>query len=198
MSSRETAIYIITERDCDSPFDSDGPILFEQYVNRRNDDEAMMERAQSFADVGRYGRVWVGRIVFADLIEVEAAKPATILPREIDAVAQELKRLRDVCYLLGDYAGKGQRVRGWYKSRRWQRRRAGQLRRKRWCQCPYHKGRHERDGGERATIADHVTPHRGDERRFWYGPLQSLAKHCHDTKDDVNRMLNEPPAGDAV
>lgn len=31
-----------------------------------------------------------------------------------------------------------------------------------------------------ATIADHVTPHRGDDDAFWSSPLQSLCKTCHD------------------
>lgn len=31
-----------------------------------------------------------------------------------------------------------------------------------------------------ATIADHVTPHRGDYDLFWHGELQSLCKPCHD------------------
>lgn len=31
-----------------------------------------------------------------------------------------------------------------------------------------------------ATIADHVTPHRGNEDLFWNGELQSLCKPHHD------------------
>mgnify|MGYP003425357275 FL=1 len=31
-----------------------------------------------------------------------------------------------------------------------------------------------------ATVADHITPHRGDDVLFWDGPLQSLCKRCHD------------------
>ena len=31
-----------------------------------------------------------------------------------------------------------------------------------------------------ATIADHITPHKGDVRLFWEGPLQSLCKPHHD------------------
>jgi hypothetical protein len=30
-----------------------------------------------------------------------------------------------------------------------------------------------------ATDADHVVPHKGDERAFWYGELQSLCGSCH-------------------
>ncbi|MBY6113306.1 HNH endonuclease [Mameliella alba] len=41
--------------------------------------------------------------------------------------------------------------------------------------CPAHSR-------QPATIADHVVPHREDHGAFWYGPLQSLCKHCHDSK----------------
>lgn len=30
-----------------------------------------------------------------------------------------------------------------------------------------------------ATVADHVTPHRGDAELFWSGELQSLCGDCH-------------------
>jgi len=30
-----------------------------------------------------------------------------------------------------------------------------------------------------ATVADHVIPHRGEERLFWSGELQSLCATCH-------------------
>jgi len=31
-------------------------------------------------------------------------------------------------------------------------------------------------------VADHITPHKGDEKLFWdAGNLQCLCKHCHDT-----------------
>ncbi len=30
-----------------------------------------------------------------------------------------------------------------------------------------------------ATVADHVTPHRGDPELFWYGALQSLCATFH-------------------
>ena len=30
-----------------------------------------------------------------------------------------------------------------------------------------------------ATVADHVTPHRGDAEVFWNGALQSLCATCH-------------------
>lgn len=31
-----------------------------------------------------------------------------------------------------------------------------------------------------ATVVDHVEPHKGDVRKFWFGKLQSLCKPCHD------------------
>ena len=35
----------------------------------------------------------------------------------------------------------------------------------------------------RATVVDHKTPHRGDERLFWdKGNWQALCKRCHDKK----------------
>jgi 5-methylcytosine-specific restriction endonuclease McrA len=30
-----------------------------------------------------------------------------------------------------------------------------------------------------AQVADHVVPHRGDARKFWFGRLQSLCEPCH-------------------
>jgi len=40
-----------------------------------------------------------------------------------------------------------------------------------------------------ATLADHVTPHRGDWDEFLHGALQSLCTECHNTrkKADENR-----------
>ena len=35
----------------------------------------------------------------------------------------------------------------------------------------------------RATVVDHIVPHRGDQKLFWdRGNWQPLCKHCHDTK----------------
>jgi len=36
------------------------------------------------------------------------------------------------------------------------------------------------DASVPATVADHIVPHRGNERAFWFGALQSLCKTCHD------------------
>lgn len=35
----------------------------------------------------------------------------------------------------------------------------------------------------RATVVDHITPHRGDQKLFWdRSNLQALCKQCHDKK----------------
>jgi len=60
--------------------------------------------------------------------------------------------------------------------RRWHKRRADQLRGHPLCRlCWEIRGR-----ATVATVADHITPHRGD-RVLFEGPLQSLCKPCHDS-----------------
>lgn len=63
-----------------------------------------------------------------------------------------------------------------YNTKRWKLRRLNQLARSPLCcEC-------EKDNKVTiATIADHITPHRGDEYLFFYGPLQSMCKHHHDS-----------------
>jgi len=59
--------------------------------------------------------------------------------------------------------------------RRWRQRRVDQLRAHPLCRlCMDVRGR-----ATIATVADHITPHRGDPIKF-EGPLQSLCKACHD------------------
>lgn len=31
-----------------------------------------------------------------------------------------------------------------------------------------------------AAVADHIEPHHGDEKKFWFGKLQSLCREHHD------------------
>jgi 5-methylcytosine-specific restriction protein A len=69
-----------------------------------------------------------------------------------------------------------------YSTVRWQQVRAQQLRNEPLC----------RDCASRqlvtvATDVDHITPHRGDERLFWYGALQSLCHSCHSMKTASER-----------
>lgn len=45
---------------------------------------------------------------------------------------------------------------------------------------------------EAATVCDHITPHKGDETKFFAGPFQSLCKACHDgpkqSQDKTGRL----------
>lgn len=69
--------------------------------------------------------------------------------------------------------------RKWYKRKAWcgkGGRRELQLSKEPLCRfCPDHSK-------QRATVADHVIPHREDHALFWFGELQSLCKPCHDIK----------------
>ncbi|PHR57920.1 MAG: HNH endonuclease [Robiginitomaculum sp.] len=64
----------------------------------------------------------------------------------------------------------------WYSLARWKRHRTNQLSKQPLCCMCADEGR-----VTAATIADHVTPHRGDEALFWNGKLQSLCKTHHDS-----------------
>lgn len=66
--------------------------------------------------------------------------------------------------------------RKWYSTARWRAKRLAQLANEPLCRfCS------STDHPTPATIADHITPHRGDADLFWNGSLQSLCKPCHDT-----------------
>ena len=64
----------------------------------------------------------------------------------------------------------------WYSSRKWKAKRLAQLRAEPLCAFCLKDGK-----VTPARIADHVTPHKGDEGLFWFGHLQSLCKPCHDS-----------------
>lgn len=64
----------------------------------------------------------------------------------------------------------------WYKTARWQRRRAQQLRKEPLCWRCLEEGR-----TTPATVANHTTPHKGDPELFWRGPLDSQCKPHHDS-----------------
>jgi len=103
--SRDGCFFIVCERDCESPFDSEGAIILEQYVNRKQGErEDILPRAKKFADSGRYGRVWIGIINYADLEEIPAepkGDPMGFVPaRQVDD-SVEVKRLKDLCMELG-------------------------------------------------------------------------------------------------
>jgi len=60
-----------------------------------------------------------------------------------------------------------------YANARWRKRRAEQLRKKPLCAYCLRMGK-----ATEATVADHLTPHRGNTILF-EGPLQSLCGSCH-------------------
>jgi 5-methylcytosine-specific restriction protein A len=62
--------------------------------------------------------------------------------------------------------------RNWYRTQRWRKRAAEQIRREPRC----------RYCGEPARHADHVEHHHGDPVKFWTGALQSLCHGCHSEK----------------
>jgi hypothetical protein len=64
----------------------------------------------------------------------------------------------------------------WYGSARWTRRRKLQMTLHPLCELCAQRGE-----VVPAEVADHVTPHKGDEQAFFGGPLQSVCSACHDT-----------------
>jgi 5-methylcytosine-specific restriction protein A len=64
-----------------------------------------------------------------------------------------------------------------YNSRRWRARSRAQLRQEPLCRYCRRDGRLVR-----AHVADHIVPHRGDQRAFFEGDLQSLCRSCHSSR----------------
>ena len=64
-----------------------------------------------------------------------------------------------------------------YGSGRWRKRSKFQLAQEPLCRACAARGE-----PVVATAADHVHPHRGDPRQFWFGELQSLCRPCHDSR----------------
>lgn len=64
-----------------------------------------------------------------------------------------------------------------YNTTRWKRRREAQLKAFPLCADCTRAGRIRL-----AAVADHITPHRGDEELFYNGELQSLCVPCHSIK----------------
>jgi 5-methylcytosine-specific restriction protein A len=62
----------------------------------------------------------------------------------------------------------------WYGTQRWRRRARAQLREHPLCASCLQLGK-----VVPATVADHIVPHRGDERLFHEGALQSLCAYHH-------------------
>jgi hypothetical protein len=63
----------------------------------------------------------------------------------------------------------------WYGMQRWRKRARQQLREHPLCAMCLRAGQ-----VEPACVADHVTPHNGNQRAFWFGALQSLCIAHHD------------------
>lgn len=72
MKKPRNSIYvIITERDCDHPLDSHGPIIMETYIKDANNLAVIAGAAERF--IGRYGEVFIGRVeVIGTLEEVNS------------------------------------------------------------------------------------------------------------------------------
>ena len=62
----------------------------------------------------------------------------------------------------------------WYDKRRWAKLAQHQLREEPLCCFCLKRGL-----VVPATVADHIEPHKGNERKFWFGKLQSLCSTCH-------------------
>ncbi len=71
-----------------------------------------------------------------------------------------------------------------YHTLAWRQRRARQLAREPWCAMCLAQGKQMR-----ASVADHVVPHRGDAQLFWQGRLQSLCL-THHASDKARIEIN--------
>jgi len=102
------------------------------------------------------------------------------LPSRLSAPPSRLRQLPVGDRQAFDRNRDAQLWRRWYKTARWQKLRMAVLVRDLFtCQWPG-CGRIEADTSQ--LVADHVVPHRGDERLFWDdGNLQCLCKPCHDS-----------------
>ena len=80
----------------------------------------------------------------------------------------------------------------WYKRACWLKRRAYQLRLEPLCAFCLQDGK-----AVLATVADHVTPHRGDLNAFVLGKLQSLCAPCHDRRKARVERIGYLPNVDA-
>lgn len=78
--------------------------------------------------------------------------------------------------------------RDWYNKARWAKRSRAQRRAYPLCEMCLLDQRICR-----ADVADHVIPHRGDEKLFWEGELQSLCKICHDKSKRFQELRGYKP-----
>lgn len=99
-------------------------------------------------------------------------KPFTPLAARTDSAALEQQARRKAA----DAERPSAQQRGY--TSRWAKARATYLKHRPLC------AEHERHGKvAAATVVDHITPHRGDQKLFWdQGNWQPLCKPCHDKK----------------
>jgi 5-methylcytosine-specific restriction enzyme A len=72
----------------------------------------------------------------------------------------------------------------WYRMPAWRQKRARQLAEQPWCVMCWEEGRRVR-----ASVADHVVPHKGDPEAFWQGALQSMCwTHHSRDKQRIERV----------
>lgn len=83
-------------------------------------------------------------------------------------------------------------ARAWYGTKAWKIRRRAQLQRVPWCEPCKAEGK-----SRPATIANHNPPHRGDQRAFFHGPLESSCKTCHDGMIQRAETIGYRPGIDA-
>lgn len=70
-----------------------------------------------------------------------------------------------------------------YKTARWKRIRAAQLRKEPLCRYCMRQGK-----VTLATVADHVLPHKGDHHLFYQGALQSLCHEHHSSSKQSEEL----------
>jgi 5-methylcytosine-specific restriction protein A len=63
-----------------------------------------------------------------------------------------------------------------YFTPEWRRIRSRQLKAEQWCRLCASAGKQTK-----ATVCDHITPHKGNPASFYGGPFQSLCAACHDS-----------------
>ena len=86
-------------------------------------------------------------------------------------------------------SAEAQAWRPWYKTARWQRRRAAQLAAQPLCERCLAQGL-----TVPATIAHHKVRHQGDADLFWNGELQSVCQPHHDRDihlEEIGRPLQQ-------
>ncbi len=91
--------------------------------------------------------------------------------------------------------GESEAWHGLYSRRMWQKLRGQQLLREPFCQNPKCRSIEAKGRPARATVVDHIVPHRGDMALFTAeGTLQSLCKPCHDRKTMLERTGKRVPS----